>query len=169
MSTPYRIVVEKPDHTFDSIYVHFSGHLDIAGTALLKNYTDSEKVSNLIDLGNLSVLDTSTDCPEGHSFEHPVKGYCIAYGRDRGEHDSAARRGQKVIPTDKQYTYLFKNDDKHWYVMANESKGVLLTSELIASYIKNRESRNREIYIFKDATEVVPPVANNIGTRIRIK
>lgn len=42
------------------------------------------KVLDLIDLGNISFLDKFIDCPAGHSFTHPVRGYTIAYRRDRG-------------------------------------------------------------------------------------
>ncbi len=126
MSTRSRIVVENPDQTFDSIYVHFDGYPSHAGGMLLKHYTVSEKVAALMDLGDLSILDASTECPEGHSYNDRVQGYCVAYGRDRGEKWTEARRNEAELPVEEAYTYLFKN--KQWYLMASPSNGVLLTS-----------------------------------------
>ena len=128
MSTNARIVVENPDHTFDSIYLHWDGATYSAGRTLIDHYTTAEKVAALMDLGDLSQLDVSTDCPKGHSYSSPVGGYCVAYGRDRGETGVAAWRGQKTVPVEEGYTYLFK--DAKWYVMTTPNYGLLLSDVL---------------------------------------
>ncbi len=128
MSTNARIVVENPDHTFDSIYLHWDGSPDSAGQTLIDHYNTPEKVASLLDLGGLSVLGDSTDCPDGHSYNSPVAGYCVAYGRDRGETGVDALRNEKRVPAEEQYTYLFKNNS--WYVMQTPTEGVLLQSIL---------------------------------------
>ena len=50
--------------------------------------------------------------PEGHSYRSPVDGYCIAYGRDRGETGTEARRG--AVPADvcgrEEYNYLWSGE-----------------------------------------------------------
>lgn len=65
------------------IYCHFDGYPEGVGDTLLKYYNTSEKVDALIALGDISFIDKSIECPDGHSFDHPVDGYTVAYGRDR--------------------------------------------------------------------------------------
>jgi len=71
------------DGTVKSVYCHFDGsdHLE----TLQGFYNSQEKAEALVSLGDISVLDDLMDCPEGHSFDTPVKGYCVFYHRDRGE------------------------------------------------------------------------------------
>ena len=42
---------------------------------LTEFYNSQEKAEALVNLGNLSILDKSPDCPEGHTFTAPVPGY----------------------------------------------------------------------------------------------
>ena len=85
MSTNSTITALTSDGKVKSIYCHSDGYVDGVGMMLAENYTDQEKVDALMDLGDLSVLDKSIECPKGHSFNSRVYGYTVAYGRDRGE------------------------------------------------------------------------------------
>lgn len=156
MSTRSRIVVENPDQTFDSIYVHSDGYPSYEGAMLLKHYTDPEKIAALLDIGSVSFIAASTECPEGHSFQHPVKGYCVAYGRDRGEKGTEARRNEVELPLEEEYTYLFKNNQ--WYLMGSPSKGVLLTHEKCAMDTDA---------IFYGMEEIFHPVSNSKTAKIK--
>jgi hypothetical protein len=110
------------------------GYPEYTGDILLKHYTDPEKIAALMDLGNLSGIAASTECPEGHFYFRRVEGYCVAYGRDLEAHllnsvkCTAARRGEKTVPVEEDYTYLFK--DNKWWLKTTPEDGVLLTPEL---------------------------------------
>ena len=85
MGTRSDIIVQRKDGRFARIYCHWDGYLEHNGQILFDHYNNHAKAESLTVLGNLSSLAPSAECPAGHSFEHPVDGYCVAYGRDRGE------------------------------------------------------------------------------------
>jgi hypothetical protein len=108
MSTRSLINVKCNDGRVRSIYVHFDGygHLE----TLQKHYNSQALAEELISLGDLSSLgEDSGPPPANHSFDHPAPGYCVAYGRDRGENNTEAevfddfesarnqKRGQEFI------------------------------------------------------------------------
>jgi hypothetical protein len=69
--------------------VHFDGyaHLEM----LEQHYNSQALAEQLISLGDLSALEENAGPPPaGHSFEHRIGGYCVAYGRDRGEKNTEA-------------------------------------------------------------------------------
>jgi hypothetical protein len=89
MSTRSLINVKCNDGKIRSIYVHFDGYSHLE--TLQKHYNTQELAEQLISLGDLSSLDESAGPPpSAHSFDHPVKGCCVAYGRDRGEKKTEA-------------------------------------------------------------------------------
>jgi hypothetical protein len=69
-----------------SIYIHWDGHLDGVGRTLLDHY-DSAKANHLVAQGDVSSLRRNVEIPEGveHTFDAPVDGITIFYGRDRKE------------------------------------------------------------------------------------
>jgi len=71
MATRSRIAIENESGIVKSIYCHFDGYIDGVGKVLFEHY-DKEKLEKLIELGDISVLGTSTE-------------NTIAYHRDRGE------------------------------------------------------------------------------------
>jgi hypothetical protein len=71
MATRSRIAIENQDGTVKSIYCHFDGYLRGVGKTLFNHY-DSEKLEKLIELGDISSLDESTEDT-------------VAYHRDRNE------------------------------------------------------------------------------------
>ena len=92
MSTRAKIMIVDSNNIVTGIYCHFDGYLDGVGATLLKHYSDLDKVKDLIALGSISYLEKSIECPLGHSFNTPIKGYTVAYHRDRGE-DFCQSRG----------------------------------------------------------------------------
>ena len=78
-------VVGDVIRSFRVIRVHFDGYLSNMGPILAKNFTDPEKVKKLFDLGDVSILAPEITRPVGHTFDNPVSGYTVFYGRDRGE------------------------------------------------------------------------------------
>ena len=116
MATRSNIGILNSDGTVDYIYCHFDGYLSNNGKILNQHYTTEEKVRALINLGDLSVL--GEDIGEKQSFEVRVKGYCLAYGRDRGESNTEAKRCSYVDYTKEyfeEYIYLF-TPGKGWEV-----------------------------------------------------
>jgi len=71
MSTRSRIAIEKENGYVDSIYCHFDGYVSGVGKTLFTNY-DRKKLNELIQLGDISALEKSTEDT-------------IAYHRDRNE------------------------------------------------------------------------------------
>jgi hypothetical protein len=89
MSTRSLINVKCNDGSVRSIYVHFDGYGHLK--TLHKHYNSQELAEQLVSLGDLFSLDASAGPPpKGHSFDHPLDGYCVAYGRDRGEKKTEA-------------------------------------------------------------------------------
>lgn len=104
--------------TVTAIYCHWDGYLEHNGQLLTDNYTNANKVDQLMELGDLSVLGQYIG--EKHDFDNRILGYCSAYGRDREERNTAARTyslSEYDMPNmgDKRgvdYVYLF--DGKQW-------------------------------------------------------
>ncbi len=104
---------------FRGIYCHYDGYLSHNGKILQEHYTTIEKVKQLIDLGNLSIL--GKDIGYKHRFDEKVEGSCKAYGRDRGEQNTTAQTATslkhiyaKANYMGCEYFYLFKNGQ--WFV-----------------------------------------------------
>jgi hypothetical protein len=115
MGTPAVIAVKDGDNvTWTS--VNYDGYIDHTGRMLVEHYNDAESVKALIALGDLSVLGKSIECPDGHSFDNPVRGYTIAYGRDRGEDNvdpQSANWLLFLLSTKNIIRYVFEGDT--WY------------------------------------------------------
>ena len=105
MSTRSRIAIEKQDGTVTSIYCHFDGYISGNGEILQTNYSNREKVEQLIALGDISSLESDID-------------ETIAYHRDRGE-DLNQHQHKDVegffVDNMQEYGYLLTKDNK-WLV-----------------------------------------------------
>lgn len=86
MSTRSLILVDHDDGV-TAVYCHSNGQPKWNGRDLVDHYADPERATALVAGGDLSVLGVHLDCPVGHSFDTPVAGACVYYGRDRGETD----------------------------------------------------------------------------------
>lgn len=131
MGTRSRIGMVLPDGNVRSIYCHWDGYVSHNGRILSEGYTIADKVQELLDLGNLSSLNytVSTDMV-GHSFETPIDGICVAYGRDRGKDDQNAKVSTRKAfyeDLDEEYNYLF--EDGKWTVNKNDLTEALLEVE----------------------------------------
>jgi hypothetical protein len=113
MATRSRIGIQKEDGSVTSIYCHWDGYPDHNGKILLSNYTEREKVEELIALGSISSLrkDIAPAPGSDHSFEKPQEDVTIAYHRDRGEDFNEARVNESVAAyladDNEEYGYLF--------------------------------------------------------------
>jgi hypothetical protein len=129
MSTRTRIAVENADGSFTSIYTHWDGADH--GPILLANYHAPSQVAALMALGDLSSLGNYLVPPDGapHSYSHPARDVCVAYGRDRGETEvgSAHSSNLKALVSlardcDAEYLYIFRGD--RWLVAAPVDGGM---------------------------------------------
>ena len=68
MGTRSMIDMVMDDGKIKGIYCHWDGYEDHNGKILVKHYTTEEKVESLLNLGDISSLSESIECPEGHSY-----------------------------------------------------------------------------------------------------
>jgi hypothetical protein len=122
MGTRSRIAIKLADNEIKSVYCHWDGYPSGNGRTLVKHYNSKEKALNLIMLGDLSSLHESTECPEGHTFDNSIKGYTVAYGRDRGETGCEAKDHYGINDlinaannSDGEYIYLYDCTKSKWY------------------------------------------------------
>lgn len=72
-----------------AIYCHFDGYLNGVGLVLSEHYQDKSKVEELLNLGNLSILDKEIGNQQNFNKRHD--GWTLSYGRDRGEEGQEAQ------------------------------------------------------------------------------
>mgnify|MGYP003333247105 CR=1 FL=1 len=116
MGTRSRIGVMHGDK-LKSVYCHWDGYLDHNGRILQESY-DSAKANQLVALGDLSSLDKEVAIPEGiaHSFQVPLDGITVFYGRDRGETGTDFR----VSNTFEEFLTLCDNSSAEFYYVMKD-------------------------------------------------
>ena len=130
MATRSRIGIECPDGSVRSIYCHNDGYPSHNGKILNDHYTTREKVEELIELGDISVLKKDVTAPEGasHTFDRPYEDVTVAYCRDRGEEYSAPRKDAslaKFLKSDyEEYGYVFTLNNE-WVVCQRYASGAI--------------------------------------------
>ena len=62
MSTSGRLGIELADESILSVYCHFDNYPEFNGVKLVEHFNTREKVSSLIDGGDISSLWTNLDC-----------------------------------------------------------------------------------------------------------
>lgn len=107
----------NPDNTYTYIYCHWNGQPYSNGAKLVENYFTNEKIDELLELGDLSVLGEKIGEKQNfNDFESHMPQWCLAYGRDRGEKNC----GAKTVTLDKlgdinhwqEYIYMW--EDNKW-------------------------------------------------------
>lgn len=118
MGTRSDIIALRADGKWHRIYCHWDGYLEHNGKILFEHYTGQKQVEKLVALGDLSILGEkigkkhpfdrpSFGKPEHDEYDRKYKGWCLAYGRDRGEKNSAGTIGDKlfdVMPSEESWT-----------------------------------------------------------------
>jgi hypothetical protein len=82
----------------------------------MEHYQDRDKVEKLIKLGAISFLEASIEKPEGHTFDTPVRGYTVAYHRDRKESKVPARVDAGVAD------FFRKDFEQYGYILTEEGE-----------------------------------------------
>ncbi len=104
-----------------SIYCHYDGYPEGVGKILMDHYNTLESVKELVAGGDASYIAGKCSKPEGHSYNTPVRGYTVYYGRDRGEkdvaketHDTAKEFLTAAEDRGADYAYVFNGE---WVVV----------------------------------------------------
>lgn len=124
MSTRSSITIKTADGKFRTIYCHFDGYPSGVGKTLVEHYSTQEKAEALLAGGDISILEANCDKPEGHTFEKPVEGYTVYYGRDRGETTTGPRTYflfSEVIKKESQEFNYFLDGEKWVYSTRNNT------------------------------------------------
>ena len=131
MGTRSSIAIKTEDG-IKAIYCHWDGYVDHNGKILKEFYNTTDKVKELIALGDLSRL--GTEIGDVHPFdkkhEEPeldlTNNWCMAYGRDRGETGTEAQTFESISDWVEaeaerwcEYFYLFDGQD---WIVSNGTK-----------------------------------------------
>jgi hypothetical protein len=105
-----------------SIYCHHDGYTEGVGFTLNQHYTDPDKITHLLDLGDISYLSEDVGVWK-QDFNDPIPGITLAYGRDRGEagtgaiiHSNVERWAAHRVSSGCEYGYLW--EDGSWSTFA---------------------------------------------------
>lgn len=113
MATRSYIGVRNLDSSVDYIYCHFDGYPEHNGAILTEYYSNINRVNELLNLGDLSVLGKFIG--EKQDFDKRVVGNCLAYGRDRGESNvSKKNSGYDELITNQNVDYVYIFDGDYW-------------------------------------------------------
>ena len=112
-----RSFIAVKTHTgFNGVYCHWDGYLAYVGRILRQHYTDPAKIAELIEHGDISIL--NAEIGQRHNFDSRPEGQTTFYGRDRGENDTGAtsRKTLRGIMSHAnrcgcEYFYLYANGD----------------------------------------------------------
>jgi len=138
MGTRSRIAVMHGE-VCKSVYCHWDGYLEHNGRILQEHY-DSAKANHLVALGDLSTLREHIVAPDGvdHSFEKPLPGITVFYGRDRGEEDTGFKSDMtfadflaRVDNCGAEYYYVMRDDV--WYTGCLTDSKLVPLAEALAS------------------------------------
>ena len=127
------LIIQKTQGGFRSIYCYADGYIEYNGMILLKHYQDNDKITQLLDLGDLSSL--GMEIGDKHDFDKAGRGQCTAYGRDRGEEDVDARETVTLHETAEIYKnwgieWVYLWDGQEWLYARTVEYSEMLFSKL---------------------------------------
>ena len=136
MATRSLIGIKNSDNSITYIYCHWDGYPSHNGKILLNHYNNAAIVYELMDLGDLSKLEQNLYCDDNnHSWENPVEGVCVAYGRDRGETGTECKTVNDVkkfqrLGNSVDHLYLFDTETNKWTIDTDHGVFIELTPEI---------------------------------------
>lgn len=137
MSTNSRIGIRNSNDTIRSIYCNWDGYPEYTGKILVEHYKDINKINQLLNLGNISIL--GPEIGEKQDFYNPTNEvWVLAYGRDRGEDSEGVTfpTMYKFLNYLEDYNYLYYNGD--WYLVDKKDNGIGYTLQLVTEVL-NKE------------------------------
>ena len=140
MSTNATISI-KTDEGIKSVYLHWDGGPLNAGEILIQNFTNEEKILELLSYGDISVLSEkiNPDDTLPHSFDERQEDVCLFYARDRGEDlEIHTFKTLKELLSEfgQQHNYLFR--DGLWWHCEHYGK-THMKWDLLSNRIKEEE------------------------------
>ena len=158
MGTRSTIALEFADGTVQQVYCHWDGYLAHNGVILQEHYSDPFKLRDLIDMGDVSSLGTVIGSKRPFSkfeleqtdpdFAEKValiekaeaEGWCLFYGRDRGETGIAAKKFKDFEDyvanhQYEEYEYILRTDG-NWYVSKYSGPYALLKDAIAQENMK---------------------------------
>jgi hypothetical protein len=118
MATRCNIGKRLSDGSIKYIYCHFDGYERGVGATLKQHYTDENKIDELLNLGDLSILGAEIGSKQEFNNRNKQQSWCLAYGRDRGEKNIDAtitNNFDDFMVHD--YAYLYENSE--WVTYKN--------------------------------------------------
>ena len=99
MSTRSLIGIQEKDGSVRFIYNHHDGYPSYTGRMLKAHYSTPERVNELLELGDISVLDENIGGKiDFDNYEvRKTNKQVLAYGRDRGESGIEAKKAPYSI------------------------------------------------------------------------
>ena len=116
MATRSNIAQLLPDDRVQVIYCHFDGYMSGVGRTLTKHYKTTDRVAELIALGDIVVLDKHLYPTGEHSESSREPGVPVAFGRERADpyaHErlyASVDDWQDYLASDIEYCYLWRPD-----------------------------------------------------------
>ena len=133
MATRSYIGIRNLDASVDYIYCHFDGYPEYNGKILTEHYSNINRVNELLNLGDLSVLGKFIG--EKMDFNKRVVDTCLAYGRDRNEPNTSAKNSEySGLIKDQSVDYVYVFDGDYWecFDTSSPEKIINLYSEINA-------------------------------------
>lgn len=134
MSTRAYIALKyKNEDDVDAIYCHYDGNINGVGNILLKYYSTLDRVEELLENGDVSILEKYLSPEEKakkehlntvpkHSLKHPEPDVTVFYGRDNNEdmtcpakYDNLDAFLQDEDLAGIAYVYIFDAKTLKWY------------------------------------------------------
>ena len=108
MATRSRIGLLIGDESVVSVYHHWDGYPQWLGVHLRQNYTTKEKISELLDGGDISCIDSDTNWKLEKCEPH------VQYYNDRGENTEPRLdlNDDDFFENNEEFAYIF--DDGKW-------------------------------------------------------
>lgn len=140
MGTRSRIGMLKKDGSVESIYCHYDGYLEGVGRILADHYRTEEKVVELLNLGNISCLGTTTQYKDYDKLSYSEYTSLPIEERQRYTKDYYRWRKEpikkKISYNEKEYKYELGKMGEEYLYLYKEGKWY---------YIKNSECDFKEV------------------------
>jgi hypothetical protein len=140
MGTQATIAVQLDTHWYMAVSVHWDGYLSHTGRMLNTHYNTYANALRLVAQGCLSQVNPRCDAPQGHTFDKPVDGHCIYYGRDRHPSEpfppgygvtAQAAVEQAIFGGRTSYEYVMGLDEV-WRVYLQRADNCILLADALA-------------------------------------
>jgi len=174
MSTRSKIGILRKDGSVDHVYSHWDGYPEHNGVILINEYSNINKLNQLIKQGDMSILAEKIfpEPDKPHSFDdrdNTQNDVCLFYNRDRGEDwkhtnprtsKSIERFKKDCKLSDCDFAYVYDENSNEWlfssipYSRESGMEFGLLRDELKQREIEYDDSY-KEDYLIYDGIELM--------------